>query len=129
MPTYALVMRLEAPEELSIGALGRHAFRAGYYVYVGSAARGLWPRLARHLRRQKPLHWHADYLTTVATPVEAWIDLSAEDRECLWARLLLQSPGASLPVRGFGASDCRCGGHLAFFRAKPSFEALLTHGG
>ncbi len=129
MPTYAVVMRLEAPTELAIGALGRHTFREGYYVYVGSAARGLWPRLARHLRSQKPLHWHADYLTSVAVPVEAWIDPSPEDRECLWARLLVGLPGASLPVRGFGASDCGCRGHLAFYESKPSFEALLTHGG
>jgi len=129
MPTYALVMRLESPTELAIGALGRRRLRAGYYVYVGSAARGLWPRLARHLRALKPLHWHADYLTSVATPVEAWIDPSPQDRECLWARVLLEMPGASLPVRGFGASDCRCPGHLAFFRARPSFEVLLTHGG
>lgn len=126
MPTYALVLRLEAPAEIQVGGLGRCAFQPGYYVYVGSAAKGLWRRLARHLRREKRLRWHIDYLTRIAAPVEVWCDLSLANQECLWARLLLRSDGATLAVRGFGASDCGCGGHLVCLPAMPHLDELLA---
>ena len=37
--------------------------------------------------------------------------------ECVWSQALLELPGASAPVRGFGASDCHsgCEAHLVFF--------------
>jgi hypothetical protein len=42
-------------------------------VYTGSAKRGLDARIERHIRHDKALHWHIDYLLTspgvrVATP-------------------------------------------------------------
>jgi Uri superfamily endonuclease len=30
--------------------------------------------------------------------------------------------GASVPIAGFGSSDCRCKTHLFFFRRRPSFK-------
>jgi Uri superfamily endonuclease len=33
--------------------------------------------------------------------------------------------GASVPIAGFGSSDCRCKTHLFFFTRRPSFRKLV----
>jgi Uri superfamily endonuclease len=43
-------------------------------------------------------------------------------REHQWARLIHALRGASIPVVGFGSSDCRCTTHLFFFTRRPSFR-------
>ena len=106
---YVLQVRLDRPRRLAVGALGPVRFDGGVYLYVGRALRGLPSRIARHCRRQKPLRWHIDWLTSVApvTAVTVWPPDPA--LECRLASML----GAALPsVRAFGASDCRCPGHL-----------------
>jgi len=70
------------------------------------------------------VRWHVDYLRAAADWVEAWAAPLPADCECVWARRLAASPGAGVPVRGFGASDCRCASHLVHFRAKPSADAV-----
>jgi Uri superfamily endonuclease len=128
---YALQLRLSEPERIYVGALGEALFPPGDYVYVGSAcgAGGLRGRLSRHLRSSPKLHWHIDYLRQVAQVV-AWAFalhnrgtfLSSNDRhpgssECEWYQALASTPGALVPLRGFGASDCThgCPAHLALF--------------
>lgn len=119
--TYALIINVPFDVEISVGALGRKSFRAGYYVYVGSAMGGLKERIRRHLRKDKQLHWHVDYLLTRARVVDF---VFAEGRgECKVARYL----SARLPmIEGFGSSDCRCVSHL-FYHPDVSFaiSALL----
>lgn len=112
--TYALALRLAQGQWINVGRLGRFLFPSGFYLYVGSALGpgGLAARLGRHLRREKRLHWHVDYLRVWANLPGAYYVESRERRECSWARLLLDLPGASLPAPGFGASDCRCPAHL-----------------
>ena len=119
--TYALILTLREDLCLQIGRLGTYTFPSGYYIYVGSALRGLAPRLKRHLRRHKRLHWHIDYLLEYGTVVEIWYTLSSERLECLWSRLLGGLPGAQRPAPGFGSSDCRCPSHLLHFRKLPDF--------
>jgi Uri superfamily endonuclease len=50
--TYALLLKLDKQERITIGKLGTFDFPAGYYLYVGSALGpgGLRARLARHRR-------------------------------------------------------------------------------
>ncbi|HEX6972519.1 MAG TPA: GIY-YIG nuclease family protein [Limnochordia bacterium] len=100
-----------------MGALGTFTFPAGLYAYVGSAQRHREARLARHLRRDKRLKWHIDYFRA-AGEVRAVTRLQGgREAECRLASLLAAQPGASLPVARFGASDCRCPGHLIRFEA------------
>jgi Uri superfamily endonuclease len=124
--TYALVLRISRRLELRIGALGRLAVRPGLYVYVGSAlgSSGLVARVGRHYRRDKRLRWHIDYVTTVATLDEVWYTVDKARRECQWAEALQQIRGATVPLDGFGSSDCRCRSHLYFFQKRPSLRAL-----
>jgi Uri superfamily endonuclease len=114
--TYALVLQLGQDTPVTVGRLGTFCFRAGYYVYVGSAlgSGGLPARLARHHRQQKRLHWHVDYLLTHAHIIAVQVDTSGERQECIWAREWLATPGAQVPAPGFGASDCACPAHLAY---------------
>lgn len=109
--TYQLCIVLDAPLRLQVGRLGSFIFPAGRYVYTGSARRHLEARLARHLRRDKPLRWHIDYLTSQPS-VRVSVLVRSATPECA----LNQATAGQMPVPGFGASDCRCGcgSHLKF---------------
>jgi Uri superfamily endonuclease len=114
--TYILAMKLDDTAKITIGKLGRFTFPAGHYLYFGSAMNGLHSRITRHLRSEKRLHWHIDYLLQQAIIIDIWYIESEERLEC---RLYLEAtrlPGASAPVRGFGSSDCRCTSHLLHFK-------------
>jgi Uri superfamily endonuclease len=104
--------------EITVGSLGPVTFARGWYAYVGSARRGRDARVARHLRREKPLRWHADYLFTAAPPRLAWL-VDGPLTECELAGALAAQPGAARPVRRFGAGDCRCPGHLVRLGGRP----------
>jgi sugar fermentation stimulation protein A len=109
---YAAVFVLAVPRRIRIGRLGRFAFPAGRYVYVGSAQRGLIARLARHARRRKPMRWHVDYLSRWARLETAWAWPRPKRDECRLASALAAVTGAAPGPSGFGASDCRCRTHL-----------------
>ncbi len=102
-------------------------FERGWYAYVGSARRGRDARVARHFRREKPLRWHADYLFTAVPPRLAWL-VDGPLTECELAGALAAQPGASRPVRRFGAGDCRCPGHLIRLAARPGASELRKLG-
>ncbi|NLF76767.1 MAG: GIY-YIG nuclease family protein [Chloroflexi bacterium] len=112
--TYMLILRLDAPARIIPGRLGPCELPAGLYAYVGSAhgPGGLRARLARHLRHDKLRHWHIDALTAAAYPVAIWATAAPDRLECTWARALAALPGVTLPVAGFGSSDCACPAHL-----------------
>ena len=126
--TYALVLRLEGREQITVGKLGTFAFPTGYYLYLGSALGpgGLEARLARHRRRDKKLRWHIDYLLEHAQLVEVWSAASTDKLECLWAQAARQLPDGAIPVPGFGSSDCRCPSHLIYLARKPSYEEFTA---
>ncbi len=121
--TYQLLIRLRRPAMITVGALGRFRFPAGWYVYTGSARNGLEQRIRRHLRRKKRKHWHIDYLLAAADGVEAFVLPGGPTSECeLHGRLR----GGRVIVPGFGSSDCDCASHLAHFRKRPRI-GLLTY--
>jgi Uri superfamily endonuclease len=112
--TYALLLRSEEEQEITVGALGEMTVRPGTYVYVGSAfgPGGLQARVARHVRGDGALHWHIDYLRAMTILEAVWYTHDPERRECTWAELLRARSDAAVPVDGFGASDCNCPAHL-----------------
>jgi Uri superfamily endonuclease len=120
--TYVLVLRFSKRLEIVVGKLGVLAVQPGFYVYVGSAlgAGGLAARVGRHCRREKALRWHVDYLRTDAQIEEVWYATGKSHRECRWASIVQSLPGASVPLTGFGASDCGCPSHLVYFKMPPS---------
>jgi Uri superfamily endonuclease len=119
--SYALILELPQNQTLNVGRLGRCAFPAGFYVYLGSARGpgGIRARLGRHLRGAEKTWWHIDYLRK-ASEVRGYGYLVADNGlqlECNWAKKLADHPTASIVVPKFGASDCQmgCQAHLVYF--------------
>ena len=110
--SYVLLISLDEERSIVVGALGERNFPAGAYAYVGSAMGGLDARIARHLRADKRMHWHVDYLLAHARVVDVVRVPSEERLECRIAAALVERVEA---VQGFGCSDCACASHL--FRA------------
>lgn len=109
--TYQLLIEVARRVRVRIGRLGEFDFPAGRYIYTGSAQRNFEARVARHLRREKTLRWHIDYL--LAAPGVRIIDVRRlKEAECL----INQATHGDLLVSKFGASDCHagCGSHLKY---------------
>ena len=121
---YHLVIHLAECMSIEVGKLGVFLFPAGYYVYTGSALGGLDARVSRHLRSEKRLHWHIDYLLQYAEIIHVVTHATGKRLECEYNRAILSLPDASIPVKGFGSSDCRCPAHLVYFEKKPSLAAI-----
>ncbi len=136
--TYALLLTSDECTQIDVGALGTMKIQRRDYVYVGSAfgTGGLRARVERHARGEGALHWHVDYLRAVTTLDTVWYTCDDTRRECAWARLLQNMPGACIPMDGFGASDCSCLAHLVSFEGAPTVSdfrqrlqaACPTHG-
>jgi Uri superfamily endonuclease len=126
--TYVLILQATQHDHLQVGRLGWLTVTPGYYIYTGSAfgPGGLRARLARHLSKPDTLYWHIDYLRTRTLPEEIWVTAVAEKLEHAWASALRSIPGAHQPLRGFGASDCRCPSHLVYLPVKPEIRALMN---
>jgi Uri superfamily endonuclease len=109
--SYQLWIALRQPLSIEVGRLGLRHFPAGVYVYTGSARRNLEARIARHMRKDKTLRWHIDYL--LAAP---GVELVCVGRSARGECALNQATGGAVLVQGFGASDCRkaCGSHLRY---------------
>lgn len=119
--TYALILESARFAWQVVGRSGSISLRVGFYLYVGSAlgSGGLRARIGRHLGPTRAVHWHIDYLKRAARIVEVWYVLDSTRREHAWAEALGGLAGASIPMPGFGASDCRCAAHLFHFPTVP----------
>jgi Uri superfamily endonuclease len=108
---YVLLLRLRERSEIRIGRLGTIQFDSGEYAYIGSAMAGLKQRVSRHLRREKKLHWHIDYLLEKALVENIIVCQSIERNECDIAGEVAKIYRV---INGFGSSDCKCPGHLFY---------------
>ena len=109
--SYALIIELAEEQAIAVGSFKILHFPGGYYAYVGSALGGVKSRLNHHLKQNKKLHWHIDYLLQRAS-ISSIIICDSEDRiECNIAQTLGQQFDS---IPGFGSSDCKCPSHLFF---------------
>ena len=122
---YVVVTRVPRRSTVAVGLFGPVTFARGWYAYVGSGARGRAARVARHLAREKPLRWHADYLFRAFPPERAWF-VDGTAGECELAGALAALPGAERAPRRFGAGDCRCAGHLVRLPRRPLHRDLVA---
>jgi endonuclease-3 len=113
-----LYVTLEKRATLRFGALGEHELDRGKYLYVGSARRGIAARVARHEKlagtKTGRTHWHIDYLLIHPQCRLTRIEVVPGAEECSVSQRIAQQKGATTPILGFGASDCRsgCPAHL-----------------
>ncbi len=119
-------MRLTRSKIIPVGKLGPVTFKAGYYVYTGSAfgPGGLAARIGHHFKFSKRCHWHIDYLRRFAEVIEIWYTIHPDKVECRWAKILHDTRGAGIICPGFGASDCHCIAHLFYFIRKPGIKTF-----
>ena len=106
---YLLIIRIKEKLEICVGRLGRVVFMPGIYAYVGSGMNNLAKRVGRHLRGDKKVFWHIDYLLEEAEIIGIITIESNYNIECEIAKLL---SCRFKTVKGFGSSDCHCKGHL-----------------
>ena len=111
--TYQLTISISKPLIISVGKLGLCNFAAGEYIYTGSAKQHIDARIARHLRAEKALRWHIDYLLNAPEASVIKVEQFAES-EC---EVNQRSKGVLLIDR-FGATDCvhGCGSHLKLIK-------------
>jgi len=127
---YLFALEIERGRTLKIGSLGDVHLDKGWYVYAGSARKGLSRRLARHGRRTrgKVMRWHIDFLRTEALAVRAFPIRTPYDVECRLAQDVRAISAGAVPR--FGCSDCSCPSHLFRISGDPlqdsRFVALLS---
>ena len=111
------MLRCRRAGAVVVGSLGSMSIEPAVYLYVGSAfgPGGLAARLTRHVSRRKAQRWHIDYLRPRTSLVCAWFSPSSAHLEHDWAARALALRTAWIPLPRFGASDCRCPGHLIRF--------------
>ena len=123
---YILQLILEKGKEIAVGKSKKQFFESGYYLYIGSAfgGGGVKSRLDRHLRSEKKLHWHIDYLLLETKIVSAWFILLDYSIEHKIAAELQKSKSFKVAVERFGSSDCNCVTHLFFTKKKVSLDGI-----
>jgi Uri superfamily endonuclease len=109
--SYILLLELPEPKTIMVGKQGEIKFENGYYAYVGSALNGLKARISRHLRAEKRLFWHIDYLTKYAKIRDIFYNPTQKKDECKLAHLLASEFSA---IKNFGSGDCGCQSHLFY---------------
>ncbi len=123
---YILLIHLAQDEEIEVGRLSTFLFRRGEYAYVGSAMGGLDARVARHLRAEKKRHWHIDYLLERASVTEVLEYESPTRIECELSDALAGGATVTMPVQGFGSSDCRCPSHLHYLGERAQAAEIVA---
>jgi len=131
---YTLIIFLNRKISLKIRKFGCLDLQKGYYAYTGSAvgngAISLKKRVARHLKKRKVRHWHIDFL--LANENAAVVDVVAAEsnvnRECQINKAIMKIDGATAPVAGFGASDCKqhCKSHLMHFHEERVNDEIVN---
>jgi len=125
--TYALIYFTVTQQTIAVGRLGLLHVQPGWWVYIGSAfgPGGIQGRVSRHLSAGPVRHWHIDYFKPAAVIKEVWYNTDSTRQEHEWARIFLGLPGAQIPLKRFGATDCSCPTHLIYFPSKPDDKAVI----
>jgi Uri superfamily endonuclease len=116
--SYRLHIHISKEIEIKIGKLGTFSLETGNYIYTGSAMRNLCQRIQRHLSKNKKIKWHIDYLLANENVNIYKVEIfpSKEREECQKNQEIMKYPGVIVPIKGFGASDCKiCESHLIKF--------------
>jgi len=123
--SYGLLIEHTEEQTTTTGSLKAIYFPRSYYAYVGSAMGGFKSRLNRHLKSNKKLYWHIDYLLEKASISEIILCETNDRVECTIAQAL---NGQFDSIPGFGSSDCKCHSHLFFAtdKMKPTIMATLS---
>ena len=93
-------------------------FEKGIYAYIGSARNtgGLRARIGRHLKQDKKLYWHIDYLleNSYVEIIGTIFTTSKKNLECEVVKTLIKEGTETPYAKRFGSSDCKkgCPSHI-----------------
>ena len=123
--SYIILIENKKRTRIKVGSLGNIIFHRGFYVYVGSAMRGLQARMERHMGKTKKTFWHIDYLLKNRNTAirSVYYKPSKKKEECEIAEKISQY---GTPVPGFGCSDCSCESHLFRLRDLRFLDRLIS---
>ena len=110
---YVIELVLARERRIKVGRRGVENFPAGAYFYIGSAQKNLAKRIARHRKRVKPKRWHIDYLRAHCR-FQGFKVYIGKREECELAHHVIENTGGIILHPRFGATDCRCDGHLVY---------------
>lgn len=127
---YVLAIEAKKPFKTGIKKYERLVFQPGWYYYAGSAQKNLRQRLARHIRKDKKIHWHIDHITTVpSNKVEHILLLkdAPKEIECELANYFEKQLKLDSSIQGFGNSDSNCSStHLFYSKKKIDYSHLFS---
>jgi Uri superfamily endonuclease len=109
--------------------LGEVSFKKGDYIYIGSAKGCLEARLQRHLKKEKRIFWHIDYLLKDERTQISKIWMILKSIECETAEVFYRNPFTEIVRKGFGSSDCKCETHLFYIKNKEKMKKVLKEKG
>jgi len=114
---YLIIFHNREKKQIKTGKLGLIKYVEGYYVYVGSGRNNVFKRIAHHKKSGRKKHWHIDYIKGHMKIISDIPIVRDDDIECQLSQWLNGIEGR--PVFNFGSSDCRCKGHLIYFKDNP----------
>ena len=120
-----MVIKISEDLKIRVGRLGEVSFKEGDYIYIGSAKGCLEARLRRHLRKDKKIYWHIDYLLKNKKTKILQIWIIDKKMECQTAEVFCQDTTTEIIKKGFGSSDCKCVSHLFYIKNKERTEKIL----
>ena len=127
---YVLEIYAPSPFEVAIKKFSEVHFPKGYYYYIGSAQKNLGHRINRHLKLNKKLHWHIDYITSnIKINIKSILIFKdfPRDFECKLTGELQDQFSLIHIAKGFGNSDCNiCESHLLYSKKLIDYNHLLS---
>jgi endonuclease-3 len=122
--SYILFIKLNNKKNIKYGINKSNYFKKGFYIYIGSALNSLENRINRHLRLDKKIYWHIDYLLKHCKIFKIFYRESDFKDECIIANLFKEY---FLSINGFGSSDCKCKTHLFFGKKEKLLDFILKN--
>ncbi|MEX2738388.1 MAG: DUF123 domain-containing protein [Candidatus Wukongarchaeota archaeon] len=115
--TYLLLVQVE-DNPIIHATKKKWMFEKGIYAYIGSARNtgGLRARIGRHLKQDKKMYWHIDYL--LANPnveiIGTIFTTSKKNLECKVVKTLIKEGTGTPYAKRFGSSECKkgCPSHI-----------------
>jgi len=102
----------------------------GYFYYIGSAQKNLEQRIKRHVKKEKKLHWHIDYLTCKrSTKLKSIFIIKnrKKEYECKLVNEMQKIFYLKSLIKNFGNSDCtNCDSHLLYSRNSIDYNQLCS---
>lgn len=125
---YLLVLESNEDFYISNKNFTNYKFKKGFYYYVGSAQRNLTARIQRHLKEEKKIKWHIDFLTTnknIKIIDVICFENETKEFECILSLKIENQIRNIEIIENFGNSDCKiCKTHLYYTQKRHTRELI-----